>query len=111
MRYIDADALKVKCEEAAKYANSHFEKRRGDNRATKADEICTMFKHGIDAAPTADIAPVVHGEWGLLDECSNAGVYCSVCHKAVFRESAWYKNVHIKSKYCPNCGAKMGGGT
>ena len=55
----------------------------------------------------ADVAEVVHGEWKLLDECSNAGVYCSICHKAVYRESAWYKNVHIKSKYCPNCGAKM----
>ena len=61
----------------------------------------------IEAAPAADVAPVVHGRWKLLDECSNAGVYCSICHKAVYRESAWYKNVHIKSKYCPNCGAKM----
>lgn len=61
----------------------------------------------IEEAPTADIVPVVHGEWELFDECSNAGVYCSICHKAVYRESAWYKNVHIKSKYCPNCGAKM----
>ena len=61
----------------------------------------------IEGFPAADVAQVVHGEWKLLDECSNAGVYCSICHKAVYRESAWYKNVHIKSKYCPNCGAKM----
>ena len=61
----------------------------------------------IESAPAADVAEVVHGEWKLLDECSNAGVYCSICHKAVYRERAWYKNVHIKSKYCPNCGAKM----
>ena len=61
----------------------------------------------IESAPSADVAQVVHGKWKLLDECSNAGVYCSICHKAVYRESAWYKNVHIKSKYCPNCGAKM----
>ena len=61
----------------------------------------------IEAAPAADVAQVVHGEWVLLDECSNAGVYCSICHKAVYRESAWYKNVHIKSNYCPNCGCKM----
>ena len=25
----------------------------------------------------------------------------------VWSKRAWYKNVHIKSKYCPNCGAKM----
>ena len=65
------------------------------------------FLATIECAPAADVAEVVHGRWKLLDECSNAGVYCSICHKAVYRESAWYKNVHIKSKYCPNCGAKM----
>ena len=65
------------------------------------------FLATVECAAAADVAPVVHGEWKLLDECSNAGVYCSICHKAVYRESAWYKNVHIKSKYCPNCGAKM----
>ena len=63
--------------------------------------------HGLEKGYS--VMAVVHGEWRLLDECSNAGVYCSVCHKAVFRENAWYKNVHIKSKYCPNCGARMDG--
>ena len=66
-----------------------------------------VARKAIEEAPAADVAEVVHGRWKLLDECSNAGVYCSICHKAVYRESAWYKNVHIKSKYCPNCGAKM----
>lgn len=46
-----------------------------------------------------------HGKWELLDECSNDGVYCSVCHKKVYRKE--YANQEIKSKYCPNCGAKM----
>lgn len=46
-----------------------------------------------------------HGNWLLLDECSNAGVYCSVCHKKVYKED--YANQKLKSKYCPNCGAIM----
>lgn len=46
------------------------------------------------------------GEWVLLDECVNAGVYCSVCHKKVYKED--YANQKIKSKFCPNCGARMG---
>ena len=46
-----------------------------------------------------------HGHWMLLDECSNAGVYCSVCHKKVYRTD--YANQKIKSKYCPNCGSIM----
>lgn len=48
-----------------------------------------------------------HGHWFLLDKCSNAGVYCSVCHKKVYKEH--YANVKPKSKFCPNCGAIMDG--
>lgn len=46
-----------------------------------------------------------HGRWIVLDECSNAGAYCSVCHKKVYKEC--YGNCKMKSTYCPNCGAKM----
>ena len=46
-----------------------------------------------------------HGSWILLNECANAGVYCSVCHKKVYKTD--YANQRIKSKYCPNCGAIM----
>ena len=46
-----------------------------------------------------------HGSWFLLDECAHAGVYCSVCHKKVYKTD--YANQKIKSKYCPNCGAIM----
>ena len=59
-------------------------------------------------APAVDAVPVVHGRWLLLDECSNEGVYCSVCHKKVYRTE--YANQKVKSNYCPNCGAKMDGG-
>lgn len=46
-----------------------------------------------------------HGNWFLLDECANEGVYCSVCHKKVYKTD--YANQKLKSKYCPNCGAIM----
>ena len=61
---------------------------------------------------TADVAKVKHGEWFSLTECSNAGVYCSVCHKKVYKEDyAWCsKRNKLRSNYCPNCGAKMDGG-
>ena len=58
-------------------------------------------------APTADVQEVKHGEWFLLDECANEGVYCSLCHKKVYKKD--YANQKIKSKYCPNCGARMDG--
>ena len=47
------------------------------------------------------------GEWVLLEECANEGVYCSVCHKKVYRKE--YANQKVMSPYCPNCGAKMKG--
>ena len=58
-----------------------------------------------------DTAPPVQperkkGEWVLLDDCSNAGYYCSNCQKKVVREG-WSKTVK-KIKYCPNCGFRMG---
>ena len=87
-----------KCEKCLSNKNCQFP---SDNR--KADiEGFTIFtdKDGI--------VKVKHGEWFLLNDCANAGVYCSVCHKKVYREQ--YANVKEKSKFCPNCGAKMDGG-
>ena len=46
------------------------------------------------------------GYWFLLDDCLNEGVYCSKCHKKVYKKD--YANQKLKSKFCPNCGKKMG---
>jgi hypothetical protein len=55
----------------------------------------------------ADVRENIHGEWDLLDECSNSGYYCSICHKKVVKEG-WSDTVK-KIKFCPNCGADMRG--
>ena len=49
------------------------------------------------------------GYWASLTDCANAGVYCSVCHKKVYKEDyAWCnKKNKLRSNYCPHCGAKM----
>ena len=49
------------------------------------------------------------GYWVSLTDCANAGVYCSVCHKKVYKEDyAWCnKKNKLRSDYCPHCGAKM----
>ena len=62
----------------------------------------------IREMPAADVAEVVHGQWYMLDDCANAGVYCSACGRRVHREEFAYKK--LRSKYCPHCGAKMDGG-
>jgi hypothetical protein len=65
----------------------------------------------IDVAPTVDAVEVVPGHWVSLTDCSNAGVYCSVCNKKVYKEDyAWCNRKNkLRSNYCPNCGAKMDG--
>ena len=52
-----------------------------------------MLKIKFDEQPTADVKPVVHGEWlnGYKRQT------CSVCRYRGMR--SW--------NYCPNCGAEM----
>ena len=66
----------------------------------------------LKQTPTVDAVEVVHGHWVSLTECANAGVYCSVCNKKVYKEDyAWCNRKNkLRSNYCPNCGAKMDGG-
>ena len=49
------------------------------------------------------------GYWVSLTDCANAGVYCSVCHKKVYKEDyAWCNRKNkLRSDYCPHCGSKM----
>lgn len=53
----------------------------------------------IDAIPTADVAEVKHGNW--IDTTAYCGEFtCSICKEMCITN---------KYKYCPHCGAKMGG--
>lgn len=71
-------------------------------------DVCRRIIKSVSAA---DVAPVVHGRWVSLTECANEGVYCSVCHKKVYKaDYAWSnKRIKMRSAYCPNCGARMDG--
>ena len=75
--------------------------------ASEAELIEDALKKASEGKPTFEAKPVKHGYWYLLDECVNSGIYCSVCHKKVYKEH--YANVKPKSKFCPNCGATMDG--
>ena len=72
-----------------------------------ADDYAYDAAKLLDTVPAADVQEIRHGKWELIDECANEGVYCSNCHKKVYR--AKYANQKVKSNYCPNCGAKMDG--
>lgn len=55
---------------------------------------------GIYEIPPADVAPVRHGRWEVIDAEEPRRYGCSECKRL-----SW----HMEN-YCPNCGAKMDGG-
>ena len=58
----------------------------------------------IDDFPAADVAPVVHGHW----EPGNP--ICPVCGENKFKDLDADIWCDWQPDFCPNCGAKMGGG-
>ena len=59
----------------------------------------------IKAVPAADVAPVVHGKW-IADGNGYHWTYnCSICE---WKDGYPFNERH---NFCPNCGAKMDGGT
>ena len=86
-RLIDADALIIAFCENPSYSASMFSKIRAR----------------INAAPTIEAEPVVHGRWEKSPHLYGF-VRCSVCHGC----TVWDEWVDGKKwNYCPNCGAKM----
>lgn len=55
--------------------------------------------------PAADVAPVRHGTWEVLETYRDGGTAqrCSQCRDLIF-----FHRTNPK-KYCPNCGVKMDG--
>ena len=87
MRLIDADALK-----------SVFSEWLSENSDYRT------IPQIIDGAPTIDAEPVRHGRWIEIgaDKRGRGGIQkCTACNGTY----------PYKCKYCPNCGAKMDGGT
>lgn len=60
-----------------------------------------VIRQNIMDMPAADVAPVVHGRWIMHDDELGLTCECSVCHIETMGDG----------NYCPNCGAKMDGGT
>ena len=76
---------------------------------------CDPMYYNVDALAIANhlvnngVTVQECGYWVSLTDCANAGVYCSVCHKKVYKEDyAWCNRKNkLRSDYCPHCGAKM----
>ena len=90
MRLIDADTFK-------------------ENMERKYGYYARQPQDDIDAQPTVDAAPVVHGHWTSIDEDERgyAEEYeCSVCKRDTL---LGYYDTDCDYQYCPYCGAKMDG--
>lgn len=68
------------------------------------DDAIAMLKEQEAVKPTIDEDS--HGHWVVLENCSNAGVYCSECHAKIFGHYPMKKKY---SYYCPHCGTRMEG--
>lgn len=92
--YIDREGLmkfpirRDHCDKA--HANEHF-----------INGIETVMEYA-KKLPAADVAPVVHGRWEIVDGTKTRRI-CSKCGWDVPEYGKFYS-------YCPNCGAKMDGG-
>lgn len=90
-KYVDIDAAKEAVRKAE--CDADYDGRRFD---------AEFIENALDFIPAADVAPVVHGRWNSMDGYKMR-VVCSVCGWDVPEYGKFYS-------YCPNCGAKMGGG-
>lgn len=64
------------------------------------------MREDLEKLPTADVVEVRHGKWEK-SEIPEEKYVCSVCGGA-----CWYYDYQgelAKSRFCPNCGAKMDG--
>ena len=60
----------------------------------------------IEDAPTVDAVEVVHGRW-IADRWTKW--QCDKCHSPS-PAYGYPRMEYVKTRYCPNCGAKMYGG-
>lgn len=67
-----------------------------DNSSPQYAEYIRLLVYSV---PSADVVPIRHGHWEVIDAEEPRRYGCSLCKRL-----SW----HIEN-YCPNCGAKMDG--
>lgn len=77
----------------------HYDRKNGNKHFINGIESVLEYAENL---PAADVSPVVHGRWNNMDGYKTRKV-CSECGWDVPEYGKFYS-------YCPNCGAKMGGG-
>ena len=76
----------------------YIERELAIEALSRGEGCGNVCRRAIERILSADVAPVRHGRWKRygknLGECSECG-----------------EVVSVRNNYCPNCGAKMDGGT
>jgi hypothetical protein len=72
-------------------------------------ETASLIQYVLSHTPTIEAEPVRHGRWECEFE-TYGKLRCSVCKKEALLETA-NDALYATSNYCPNCGAKMQGGS
>ena len=88
MRYMDVEPLEDKLKEHIKKTESEL-----------MLGALSTFVRLLDITPTADVVPVRHGRWVVIDAEEPRRYGCSECKRL-----SW----HMEN-YCGNCGARMDG--
>ena len=78
-----------------------------DSLCRHIDKSCKLAENIADDLISNGVTVQECGYWVSLTDCANAGVYCSVCHKKVYKEDyAWCNRKNkLCSDYCPHGGS------
>ena len=96
--YIKREALEVALNHRLSFLMA--ENSEYDHYTSGYDEAVDTVENFPSAA---DVAPVVHSYWE--HKITSSGENIGICHNCKYPVNWFWK----RTKYCPNCGAKMDG--
>lgn len=112
MRLIDANALIDAIERTDWY---HISLQGNLVHGARSDIHTPLYKaddiyNALNDAPSVDAVEVVHGEWSTIEDdyTGLTALQCSECNQEYWFEDDPPMKIY---NYCPNCGAKMDGGS
>ena len=89
----------IEREDAIDYLTTNMNWFDADGIETSEEEKRADITELVNGVSSADVAPVRHGHWEVIDAEEPRRYGCSECKRL-----SW----HMEN-YCPNCGARMDG--
>lgn len=95
--------------------SEYIDKSALTNKLKSSGAIGDFALYILGNFPTADVVPVVHGEWYYNENGRDFGLgawacsCCDTCNHNIPGNPNINPYIWSGSKFCPNCGAKMDG--